>query len=183
MTSGHPVMETARFCALATFSPFLYYNGSKDWTDELLGQLIHQRDDPDRNYDLLIQYNHPAASLDKGGSADHLSKWFDFEHSATQCSVEPDAQTCDQSQCEAPRRAYGVSTVEWYAKHEAAIGATVNEHDRNCAIYALVGGSTRVARCELEEQELHPDLHRPEDYVVSRGLREGFQLGAIGGSE
>ena len=163
-------------CLIASLSPWLYYNGSKDWVDEILGQLIHQRDDPDRDYDLMIQYNHPAASLDKRGSSDHLAKWFDFEHSDDYCSVAEGGPACRQSQCEAVRRAYGLTTVEWYTRHEASLGSA-QEH---------VGeGSGHVCR------DIHGDpypcdhdrWHFPDQYVSSRGLREGYALGFTGGSD
>ena len=80
-----------------------YYNGSKDWVDEILGQLIHQRDDPQRAYDLFIQYNHPAASTDKGGDSNHLAKWLDHEHSSEQCDVVQGSNACVQNQCETMR--------------------------------------------------------------------------------
>src|SRR6185369_15854165 len=133
-------------CAAYTALGITYYDGSKDWVDEILGQLIHQRDDPERAYDLMIQYNHPAASVDKGGSSDHLAKWYDFEHCDSlledplcgrYCSVAVGGPACTERHCEALRRAYGVTTVEWYTNQEAGLGSTeihpYLETDPECA--------------------------------------------------
>ncbi|MEJ7732624.1 MAG: hypothetical protein WKG00_25900 [Polyangiaceae bacterium] len=164
-------------CAAVSGLGFTYYTGSKDWVDEILGQLIHQRDDPERAYDLFIQYNHPAASIDKGGSSDHLAKWFDFEHSSSQCDVVQGGSACTQNQCEAMRRAYGVTGVEWYAIQEASIGSTQlhGEDGPTCTGDILVDAF--LPRC------FHDKHHVPERYVTSRGLREGYLLSETGGSD
>lgn len=162
-------------CGLASLGGFGYYSGSKDWTDEILGQLIHQRDDPNRDYDLMIQYNHPAASIDKGGSSDHLAKWFEFEHSSAPCSVAEDGVPCAQSQCEAVRRAYGVTSVEWYARHEASIGSN--------GIHPGPEGFDCGGLAPTQTFCYHDAHHSPDRYVSSRGLREGFALAFTGGSD
>ena len=163
-------------CAIASLSPWLYYNGSKDWVDEILGQLIHQRDDPDRDYDLMIQYNHPAASLDKTGGSDHLAKWFDFEHNGGYCSVAEGGPACAQSQCEAVRRVYGVTSVEWYTRHEASLGSSLM-HVGEGSGYVCRNAQGDPYVCD------HDRWHFPDQYVSSRGLREGFALGFTGGSD
>ena len=164
------------FCAFVTDLGLTYYSGSKDWVDELLGQLIHQRDDPNRDYDLMIQYNHPASSLDKGGSSDYLAKWFEFEHSSSQCSVAQGGTPCVENQCEAVRRAYGVTSVEWYTLQEASIGSRQNHY-----------GPTSGVECDFLNTAqtgcYHDGYHLPDRWVSSRGLREGFQLGFFGGSD
>lgn len=163
-------------CATASALGLTYYTGSKDWTDEILGQLIHQRDDPERSYDLLIQYNHPAATIDKGGTSDHLAKWYDFEHSGGTCSLAPGGEPCTENKCEAMRRAYGVTGVEWYAEQEASIGSTQLHHG---------GGSCTgdIFIDALSPLCFHETFHVPERYVTSRGLREGYQLAEMGGSD
>lgn len=163
-------------CATASALGLTYYTGSKDWVDEILGQLIHQRDDPDRSYDLLIQYNHPAATIDKGGTSDHLAKWFDFEHSGGTCSIAPGGEPCTENKCEAMRRAYGVTGVEWYTEQEASIGSTQLHHG---------GGSCTgdIFVDALSPLCFHETFHVPERYVTSRGLREGYQLAEMGGSD
>lgn len=163
-------------CAIASLSPWVYYSGSKDWVDEILGQLIHQRDDPDRAYDLMIQYNHPAASLDKRGSSDHLAKWYDFEHSGGYCSVAEGGPACHQNQCEAVRRAYGVTSVEWYTRHEASLGSA-QEHVGEGSGYVCRDIHGDPYTCD------HDRWHFPDRYVSSRGLREGYALGFTGGSD
>ncbi|HYV17904.1 MAG TPA: HYR domain-containing protein [Verrucomicrobiae bacterium] len=168
-------------CAAGSAVGIGYYSGSKDHVDELLGQLIHQRDDPGRDYDLMIQYNHPAGSVDEGGSSDHLAKWFYFEHSSSACSVAEGGTACRESQCEAVRRAYGVTSVEWYALQEASIGST--EH------HAAVPGCTLLPPLPLfnvtdyTQECFHESFHAPDRYVSSRGLREGFDLAFTGGSD
>lgn len=163
-------------CATASALGLTYYTGSKDWTDEILGQLIHQRDDPDRSYDLLIQYNHPAATIDKGGTSDHLAKWYDFEHGGGTCSIAPGGEPCTQRKCEAMRRAYGVTGVEWYAEQEASLGSTQHHHG---------GGSCTgdIFVDALSSLCFHETFHTPERYVTSRGLREGYMLAEMGGSD
>ncbi len=169
-------------CATGTALGLTYYSGSRDWTDEILGQLIHQRDDPDRHYDMLIQYNHPAATRDKGGFSDHVAKWYDHEHSDTTCSVKPGGVPCtSQNQCETVRRAYGVTSVEWYANQEAAIGSTelhpYSPTDPQCK------NTFSPPLCALLEEELHHEHHFPGRFVASRGLQEGYTLGFFGGSD
>jgi hypothetical protein len=164
-------------CAVVSSLGLTYYQGSKDWVDEILGQLIHQRDDPDRSYDLLIQYNHPAASIDKGGSSDHLAKWYDFEHSGSQCSVAAGGEACSENQCEAVRRAYGLTTVEWYAKQESSIGSTELHGDTGFPCTGDIFLDIASPKCR------HDTLHWPERYVSSRGLREGYMLAFSGGSD
>lgn len=163
-------------CATASALGLTYYTGSKDWIDEILGQLVHQRDDPDRSYDLFIQYNHPAATIDKGGTSDHLAKWYDFEHGTGTCSLAPGGEPCGESQCEAMRRAYGVTGVEWYAEQEASIGSTELHHG---------GGPCTGNPFEdvLSQRCFHDTFHVPERYVTSRGLREGYMLTETGGSD
>jgi hypothetical protein len=182
-TYKHDVWEPgpgdSNFCQfLSEFGA--YYTGSKDFTDELLGQLIHQRDDPGRDYDLMIQYNHPAASMDKGGESDHLAKWFEFEHGGGPCSVAEGGTPCTQRQCEAVRRAYGVNSVEWYARHEATIGSTLFHEGTGeppCdALFAFIWDPDPTG-C------YHDTFHIPDRYVSSRGLKEGFPLAFTGGSD
>jgi hypothetical protein len=170
-------------CTTGSVIGLSYFLGDRDYEDEILGQLIHQRDDPDRAYDLMIQYNHPAASSDKEGSfkfdhdenewsylaqtSDHLAKWRDFEHASSYCSVAPGAPACTQMQCEAFRRAYGVTSVEWYTNQEATIGSTafgtVENHD--------------------DDESYHEHFHKPTYWVSSRGLGEGYRLASTGGSD
>ncbi|HEV8198907.1 MAG TPA: HYR domain-containing protein, partial [Candidatus Polarisedimenticolia bacterium] len=163
------------FCAAATAAGITYYSGSKDWVDELLGQLIHQRDDPGRGYDLLIQYNHPASSIDKGGSSDYLAKWFEFEHSHDDCSVAEGGVPCRQNQCEAVRRAYALNSVEWYTKQEASIGARVEHAAEGAPECSIIVPEASIC--------YHDAYHMPDKYVTSRGLREGYQLASTGGSD
>lgn len=167
----------SNFCAfLSEFGA--YYTGSKDWVDEILGQLIHQRDDPGRDYDLMIQYNHPAASIDTGGSSDHLAKWFDFEHSSSQCSVAEGGAPCTQNQCEALRRAYGLTSVEWYTRQEASLGSTANHEGIGsppCDYFLIY--DPEPTGC------FHDTFHIADRYVSSRGLREGYALASTGGSD
>ena len=124
----------------------------------------------------MIQYNHPAATIDKGGTSDHLAKWYDFEHSGGTCSVAPGGEPCTQNQCEAMRRAYGVTGVEWYAEQEASIGATQLHHG-GAACTGNPFEDVFSARCS------HDTFHIPERYVTSRGLREGYMLAEMGGSD
>jgi hypothetical protein len=182
-TYKHDVWEPgpgdSNFC-LFTSEFGQYYTGSKDFVDEILGQLIHQRDDPGRDYDLMIQYNHPAASMDKSGESDHLAKWFEFEHGGGPCSVAEGGTPCTQRQCEAVRRAYGVNSVEWYARHEATIGSTLFHEGIGSppcdALYAFIWDPDPTG-C------FHDTFHIPDRYVSSRGLREGFPLAFTGGSD
>ncbi|NUO50552.1 MAG: HYR domain-containing protein [Polyangiaceae bacterium] len=164
-------------CAIGTGVGAGYYNGSKDWTDEILGQLIHQRDDPERAYDLFIQYNHPAASTDKGGETNHLAKWFDLEHSSTQCDVVQGGTACVQNQCETMRRAYGVTGVEWYARQEASIGSTQMHGDVGFPCTGNPAVDQFSPRC------FHDQVHIPARFVTSRALREGYLLSETGGSD
>lgn len=118
---------------VAGCSIFGPYNGSRDFYDEFLGQMIHQRDDPDRDYRMLIQANHPAETSDKGGADDNVFKWGRYGgHQDNPCSGSSTEEDCDadsaQQQCEGDRTRYGVTGVEWYAEHEAALGST-GKHD------------------------------------------------------
>ena len=162
-----------------------YYTGSKDFVDELLGQLIHQRDDPGRDYDLIIQYNHPAASIDKSGESDHLAKWFYFEHSRNPCSVAEGGTECVQRQCEAVRRAYGVNSVEWYARHEATIGSTLFHEGIGSPPCEDLAAAVELGLIWDPEPTgcFHDTFHIPDRYVSSRALKEGFPLAFAGGSD
>lgn len=120
------------------------WGAGREGYDEIMGQLLHQRDDPCRPYDVLIQADHPGLTEDWHGSDDNIFQWSQITEDA----------------CTRERSSYGLHGVEWIAAHEAALGATVHH-----------------------ESEFHHKYHRPEDWVVSRALRDGYRLAALGGSD